>query len=199
MTELPAHSRILGPAEGAFPIRARLDRDGHPELRSLFEHEREGLFRFLWRLTGNASDAEDLLQDTFLTAWRKKDKFEARENAGAYLRRTAFRAFLNARRKSDRRAASAPRVEEPTTESAARTAAESDARACLAAHVRAAVDALPDDTREAFVLFRFEGLSCAEIARIAETTVDAVEGRIERAMKLLGARLRPHAEDLPEL
>ena len=58
---------------------------------------------------------------------------------------------------------------------------------------------MPDGTREAFLLFRYEDLSCAEIAALMDVSVDAIEGRIERAMKALATRLRPHVEDLPEI
>ncbi len=54
-------------------------------------------------------------------------------------------------------------------------------------------------TREVFVLFRFDGLSCTEIAELCDLSLSAVEGRIERATKLVATRLRPHREDLPEV
>jgi RNA polymerase sigma-70 factor (ECF subfamily) len=199
MTELPAQPRIFGSVGGAFPTRDRQEAAVTHDLRALFESERDGLFRFLWRLSGNATDAEDLLQETFLTAWRKRERFERSEHVAGYLRRTAFRLFLNARRKSDRRAALTSREEEPEAASACDAAAESDARKNLLRRVRTAIAALPDGTREAFLLFRYEELTCAEIATVMDVSVDAIEGRIERAMKTLATRLRPHAEDLPEL
>ncbi|MFO1010906.1 MAG: RNA polymerase sigma factor [Planctomycetota bacterium] len=199
MNDLPAPPRILGSLGDAPPLQAGTDRAHATDVRALFESERDALFRFLWRLTGNASDAEDLLQETFLAAWRKPDRFAPREHVGGYLRRTAFRLFLNARRKHERRAALDPRPVEASCESAERTVAESEARVELARRIRAAIDALPEPTRSAFVLFRFEGLPCAEIADLLGLTVDAVEGRLEVAMRELAVRLRPHADELPEL
>ncbi|MBK7878415.1 MAG: RNA polymerase sigma factor [Planctomycetes bacterium] len=198
MTDLPA-PRIFASVDGALPLQASLERPRTHELRALFESERDGLFRFLWHLTGNANDAEDLLQETFLTAWRKPEKFAPREHVGGYLRRTAFHVFLNARRKSERRAGLEPRPVEDSCESAARTVAESEAREELRRRVRGVVDALPEPTRRVFVLFRFEGLACAEIAALCGLSVDAVEGRIESAMRELAVRLAPHREELPEL
>jgi len=198
MTELPARPRLLTPAEDALLNRDPVDSGGPSDVHALFEAERDRLFRFLWRLSGNSNDAEDLLQETFLTAWRKKERFEGRDSAGAYLRRTAFHVYLNTRRRR-RKNVGPPGDEELTMDSAAHTAAESEAREELRTRVRDAVAALPDGTREVFVLFRFEGLSCAEIARLSELTLSAVEGRIERATKLVAARLRPHWEDMPEV
>lgn len=198
MTEIPAQPRLLTTADDAPLSGGPLATEGRRDVRTLFEAERTGLFRFLWRLAGNTSDAEDLLQETFLTAWKKKDKFEGRDSASAYLRRTAFHLFLNSRRR-DRRRVGAPREEDRILECVSETVAEDEARANLRARVRAAVDALPDGTREVFVLFRFDGLSCAQIAELCNLSLSAVEGRIERATKLVATRLRPHREDLPEV
>lgn len=198
MTEIPAQPRLLTTADEAPLTGGPLANEGRGDVRTLFEAERTGLYRFLWRLAGNTSDAEDLLQETFLTAWKKKEKFEGRDSASAYLRRTAFHLFLNSRRR-DRRRVGAPREEDRIMESASETCAEDDARANLCERVRTAIDALPDGTREVFVLFRFDGLSCSEIAELCDLSLSAVEGRIERATKLVATRLRPHREDLPEV
>lgn len=197
MTDLPA-PRILGSAEAARPLHPRQESDPTRDLRTLFESERDALFRFLWRLTSNASDAEDLLQETFLLAWTKPVRFTHREHLAAYFRRTAFRVFLNAKRKANRRRDLAPAPTSTSHESASRTVAEAEALAILRRHIHAAIQSLPEDTRRAFVLFRFENLTCAEIAELCGTTIDAVEGRIEHAMRELAVRLRPHRDNLPE-
>ena len=90
------------------------------ELQSLFEEERDPLFRFLFRLTRHASDAEDLLQETFLTVWRKREQFEGRGSPQAYLRRTAYRLFLNARERRLRRTALAPTISDEGAEAVER-------------------------------------------------------------------------------
>lgn len=199
MTDLPAQPRMATSAESALPPIVHIHSRQPHELCAVFERERDGLFRFLWRLTGNASDADDLLQDTFLTAWRKPELFRDRDGLGAYLRRTAYRLFLNARRKHGRRGELALAPAETSTEAAATSVAEREAREQLRTRVQSAIEALPEGTREVFLMFRFEGMCCAEIARVCEISVDAVEGRIERATRLLAVRLVPHAEDMPEL
>jgi len=58
--------------------------------------------------------------------------------------------------------------------------------------VRRAVDALPEGWREPFVLFRYEGLTCAEIAEAMDLSPKAVELRLARAMKEVVSRVAPH-------
>lgn len=163
-----------------------------PEFRLLFDEQRDPLFRFLLRLTRNASDAEDLLQETFLTVWKKRELFEGRGSAAGFLRRTAYRLFLNQNELSTRRASLAPlapceteRGDEPDSE-------RDETIGFLVARVRAALDELPEPTRTAFVLFRYEGLSCAEVAETQGAPQKTVETRIARATQLLAERLRAY-------
>lgn len=166
------------------------------EFRALFDAERDRLMRFLCHLTGNASDAEDLLQETFLAVWRKRDQYEGRGSAAGYVRRTAFHLFLNARQKQDRRDALAPRSYEEPSCTPVVDLDDREARDVLVARVRSAVDALPEGPREAFILFRFEGHSCAEIADIVGAPKKTVESRLARAVEILTDRLKRHAPEL---
>lgn len=165
----------------------------------LFVSHRDGLFRFLYRLTGDAADAEDLLQDTFLTVWRKREQYQARGSALGYLRRTAFRLFLNTRATRARRAPTPqtaggePEVERPPDDSLERE----EALRFLAERVGEALAHLPEAAREVFVLFRYEGLSCPEIAELTGTPVKTVETRLRRATLLLAEKLRPYRDHLP--
>jgi RNA polymerase sigma-70 factor (ECF subfamily) len=169
------------------------------EFRSLFEEQRDPLYRFLFRLTRHAPDAEDLLQETFLTVWRKRELFEGRGSPAGYLRRTAYRLFLNARELEARRARLAPRIAtdgiatELDGELERPEALERrETISFLAERVREALDDLPEPARQAFVLFRYEGLSCAEIASLAGAPVKTIETRLARATRMIGQRLRPY-------
>lgn len=183
-------------AAGSAPIDTRVANLGMMEFRALFEAERDRLMRFLCHLTGNASDAEDLVQETFLAVWRKRDQFEGRGSAAGYVRRTAFHLFLNARQKQDRRDAIARRTDEEPACTPIVDFEEREARDVLVARVRTAVDELPPGPREAFILFRFEGHSCAEIAQITGAPRKTVESRLARAIEILSARLNHHAREL---
>jgi RNA polymerase sigma-70 factor (ECF subfamily) len=175
-----------------------------PEFRALFQEQRDPLFRFLFRLTRNASDAEDLLQETFLTVWRKRALYDGRGSASGFLRSTAYRLFLNQAQLSARRSDLAP-LAAGERNGLPESAGELDGRerdetvGFLVARVREALDELPEPTRTAFVLFRYEGLTCAEVAETQGAPQKTVETRIARATQLLAEKLRPwrhHAANL---
>ncbi len=176
-----------------------------PQFQTLFETERDRTYRFLVRLCGQRADADDLLQETFLTVWRKREQFNGSDRSGgAYVRRTAYRLYLNDREKWRRRRELAPaqpwKEEVPgqkTAAPAAQLVAHRDALDYLLARMHDAIDALPDAARDAFVLFRCEGMTCAEIAALGNESVSAVESRIRRATGIVARTLAPHRAELP--
>jgi RNA polymerase sigma-70 factor (ECF subfamily) len=159
--------------------------------RRLFESQRDLVFRVLYRLARNADDAEDLLQDTFATLWRKRDQFRGEGSIEGYVRKIAYRTYLNARPRLQR--ARGVAVLDEATASAApspetRVASRLDQGALLD-RVRRAVDTLPDDWREPFILFRYEGMSCREVAETMDLTPKAVEIRVARALRDVSRRV----------
>jgi len=178
-----------------------------PQFRALFLEQRDPLFRFLLRLTRNPSDAEDLLQETFLTVWRKRTLFQGRGSAAGFLRRTAYRLFLNQSQLTTRRADLAPLADEARGQDAHPASLQDPASGLdrdeaigfLVRRVRAALDELPEPTRTAFVLFRYEGLSCAEVAEVQGSPLKTIETRIARATHLLADKLRGYRDHAANL
>lgn len=174
--------------------------DGIGDFATFFHAHRDVIHRFLWRLTRNSADADDLLQETFLAVWRKRGQFAGRGSAEGWLRKTAFRLYLNQRTKSRRRAALDDAHGAPTTgfvAAADGAVDDREAAAFLLRRIHEALDELPDEPREAFVLFRFEGLTCAQIAETTDAPVKTVETRLRRATELLTAKVRRYRENLP--
>lgn len=165
------------------------DREG---FRRLFEAHRVAVHRMLARLCRDADRADDLLQETFATLWRKRDQFRGEGSLEGYVRRIAYRTFLNARPRLERARRETGLPVEPAAHDG--DVGEVDGRldrdAALGA-VRRAVDALPDAWREPFVLFRYEGLSCREVADVLDLTPKAVELRLRRALEAVAARVLP--------
>jgi RNA polymerase sigma-70 factor (ECF subfamily) len=170
----------------------------HAQFRDLFESEHARLHRFLHRLAGNAADADDLLQETFLAAWRKRDQYAGRGSAAGWVRRIAYHLYLNARAKRVRRDGLAPPAPGARVDaSVADGVADREALRVVVSRVQDVVATLPDGPREAFVMFRFEGLSVAEIAEMTGAPAKTVETRIRRAAHLLHEALHPWKERLP--
>jgi len=166
------------------------------EFRQLFETHADGLYRYLYRLARNRHDAEDLLQETFVRLWRKRGQFRGDGAFAGYLRRIAYRTFLNARARLARSCGSLPieACAEPADDhhGPAERVSRADLDRFLMARVRAAVDDLPDTLREPFVMFRYEGLPLKEIGSILGISTKAAEHRVARAI----ARVSSAVEEL---
>jgi RNA polymerase sigma factor (sigma-70 family) len=171
------------------------------EIHELFEAERDRVFRLLYRLTGNAANADDLLQDTFLTAWRKWRQFDGRGSASGWLQSIAFRLFLNSCNRDIRRGRLAKQVRlvrdprEPGDSSVAQLDSQ-EATQIMLARVRASLLRLPEGPREAFALVRLGGLSVSEVAVLARVPPKTVENRLRRATQLLADTLADLKGDL---
>lgn len=151
---------------------------------------------FAARIVLNATDAEDIAQETFVAVWQHRTRFRP----GAEFKPWVFTIALNLARKRLRWWRRRPSVsleawtETEPSESAdgheSAAGAEQLARTEIAVAVRDAVAALPTELREAIVLFEYEELSHAEIAAIVGATPKAVETRIYRAKEKLRAALK---------
>lgn len=177
-------------------------RDGsEAALAPLFEDCRERLLRFAIRLTRDRAEAEDLVQESMLAAWRKRSQYEGRGAFGGFLRSTALHVFLNDRARRRRRAGleveglALLRTEgRPPSDELARR----DALEYFVARTREALGELPEEQRAAFVLFRFEGLTCAEIGERLGVPAKTIETRVRRATLALADALREHRNLLLE-
>jgi RNA polymerase sigma-70 factor (ECF subfamily) len=177
--------------------------------RSEFERQAlvhtDALFGAAYRLTRNPRDAEDLVQDSLVRAYRFWDSFEQDSNCKAWLLRIVTNTFINEyqRKKRSREVLDAASAEQDATDGvlvhADASARQSPERALLdrsvSDDVQKALDALPDDFRTAVVLCDVQGLSYKEIADIMQTPVGTVMSRLFRGRKLLAGALRGFATE----
>ena len=152
----------------------------------------DSLYGTALRLTRRPADAEDLVQETYLKAFRASSQFERGTNLKAWLFTILHNTFRNLRRHDIR---SPVEVDSETVEQAADVAAEDHTpeqlltRDTLNADLQAALDALPDAFRQAVWLRDVEEFSYAEIAKIVGVPIGTVMSRISRGRKLLYERL----------
>jgi RNA polymerase sigma-70 factor (ECF subfamily) len=161
--------------------------DPAPDFPAIVRDYWEPIVRFLYRMTHQVHDAEDLAQETFLRALKRWDTFQPGTNLRAWLFQIACNAFVDQRRKADRltiRPLSAePGSHEPEIGQALETAEQ-------AALVRAAMEELTDLTRMVFHLRVQEDLSFREIASLTGTTEQAARWHMHHARTTLLAKLR---------
>jgi RNA polymerase sigma-70 factor, ECF subfamily len=171
---------------------------GHgPALNALMERHAAGVFHFLCRMLGSEDDANDLAQETFVRVYRARESYRPAQKFSTWL----FTIAANLARNQLRWRSRHPNVSlDAQTEASGQTLGEALPNNAPSPHeeaeaaervqvVRAAVQGLPADLREAIVLCEWEDLSLAEAAAILNTTAKAVESRLYRARRLLRDRL----------
>ena len=152
----------------------------------------DSLYGTALRLTRRPADAEDLVQDTYLKAFRASNQFERGTNLKAWLFTILHNTFRNMRRHDVRNPID---VDSETVDRAADLVAQEHTpeqiltRATLDADLQAALDALPETFRQAVWLRDVEEFSYAEIARITGVPIGTVMSRISRGRRLLYERL----------
>jgi RNA polymerase sigma-70 factor (ECF subfamily) len=160
----------------------------------------DSLYSVALRLTGNASDAEDLVQDTVTKAFRAWDKYERGTNCRAWLVTILRNTFINQFRKQSKRPAAVEfeAVQDTSVFESVqdRDPAGSFFRFIVDDEVKRAIQELPEEFRIPVVLSDVEGLSYAEIAEVLELPVGTVKSRLFRGRRRLQQRLYEYALEM---
>jgi len=156
---------------------------GLPSLAELIETFHAPLYRYAFRLTGQTADAEDLTQQAFLVAQRKRHQIREAERAGAWLFAVLRSCYLKSKRKNSPTTLGDGSMEDFE-------AAESSALHVLDREkLQAALLDLPDEFRVVVLMFYFEELSYKEIAEQVGIPIGTVMSRLSRAKNHLRSRL----------
>jgi RNA polymerase sigma-70 factor (ECF subfamily) len=166
--------------------------------RLLVEQHSRAVFRLAFRMTGNEQDAEDVVQETFLRAYRQLDKYEARSSFSTWLYRIASNYSLDLirmrKRHEDKRERGKAADERDILQTIPVNTPGPDRIAHsnqVQARVNEALKELSDQERTAFVLRHFEGLSIDEIGETLGTGTNATKHSIFRAVQKLRRSLEP--------
>jgi len=143
--------------------------------RVVLPHARS-LLRFASRLTGNPFQADDLVQETLLCAWRGFRQFDPDTNAHAWLFRILVNAFRQQKRKGRTSLATEPlahavQATQPSTHESV--------------EVMQAVHRLSSDQRIVLLLAAVEGFKCREISEILDIPIGTVMSRLSRAREVM--------------
>ncbi len=164
----------------------RFDRDVMPLL--------PGLYGAALRMTRNPADAEDLLQEATLRAYRGFASFQEGTNLKAWLYRILTNSFINIYRKKQREPRTVDGPEDLDewflfdrlgSQSVARSAEEDVLENIPDADVKGALESIPENFRMAVLLADVEGFSYKEIADITDVPIGTVMSRLHRGRKAL--------------
>jgi RNA polymerase sigma-70 factor (ECF subfamily) len=181
--------------DAAFVAKARSgDSDA---FRVLTERHGRSLFRLAFRMTGNEQDAEDVVQESFLRAYRQLGKFDERASFGTWLYRIAANCSLDLvrskKRRSEHIAHTDPDMEDPVV--SLPSGDPTPERMALSSEVRErvaeAMNELSATERTAFVLRHFEGMCIEEVSRVLECQPGAAKHSVFRAVQKLRRALEP--------
>jgi RNA polymerase sigma-70 factor, ECF subfamily len=164
-----------------------------PAGHDAFETHRRDLHAHCYRLSGNVTDADDLVQETFLRAWKSRTAFEGRASTRTWLYRIATNVFLDSRKSAQTRAVpggdvfewdtrlgpypDAPHADDPQADLASTELVE------LA--LIAALRYLPPRQRVAFLLRDLHGWTPTEVAGLLDVKVATANGLLQRARETI--------------
>lgn len=177
------------------------DRDA---FRVLVERHSRNIFRVVYRMTGNQQDAEELVQETFLRAYKSLERFELRANFSTWVYRIAVNRtldFLNARKTQMQNKDSYQIVDNPDAEEGNQIQLPASTpgpdRLLLSVEMKSkiagALDLLTAAERVAFTMRHMEGRTIEEISQVLDLKVSAAKNSVFRAVQKLRQQLEPYA------
>ena len=177
------------------------------EKQSIFNQEFmphiNSMYNFAYRLTLDPDDAKDLLQDTYLKAFRFIDSFQQGTNAKAWLFRILKNSFINDYRKKSKEPSKVDYQEVETYYNSEdvdrqitpdlRVEALQD---MIGDEISTALNALDVDFRTVIILCDLEGFKYEEMAKILDIPIGTVRSRLHRARNLLKEKLSEYAKSM---
>ena len=162
----------------------------------------DALYNFALRMTGDPEDADDLVQETYLKAFKYFDKFEKGTNCKAWMFRILKNSFINDYRKTSKEP---DKIDYDDIQNFYETIKSTDVKTqhlqedvfsqLLDDEISKAITNLPEDFRTVIILNDIEGFTYEEIADFVDCPVGTVRSRLHRARKMLYASLYDYAKD----
>lgn len=183
-------------------VLSRTTRKKHSEFEQEALPHMDVLYNFALRTTGNEDDARDLLQETYLKAYRFWDKYEKGTNIRAWLFRIMKNSYINRYRKETKEPDKVDyeEIENFYNSIRAESTDPNDLQQklfgnLLGDEVAKALESLPEDFRTVVILCDIEGLTYEEIAEFVECPIGTVRSRLHRGRKLLQSKLYEYAKN----
>jgi RNA polymerase sigma-70 factor (ECF subfamily) len=156
------------------------------EFAEIYETNKARIYSTAYRMLGNSADAEDVVQDVFIKAYRKLDTFEGRSQLSTWLYRITINRCLDVLRKRKRQQTA------PLDEAMGAVAKQSN----LMKLIEGMTPSLPPGYRTVFVLHDIQGLKHFEIAKLLHITEGACKSQLHKARLMMRKKLKPYLEGL---
>lgn len=162
----------------------------------------DALYNFALKMTGDSDTADDLIQDTYMKAFKFFDKFEKGTNCKAWLFRILKNSYINDYRKQSKEP---DKVDYDDIENFYENIKANEIKSSHLVHddfsrlmdddISEAITTLPEDFRTVIILSDIEGFTYEEIAEFVDCPIGTVRSRLHRARKMLFTKLYKYAED----
>lgn len=163
----------------------------------------DSMYNFGYRLTFDEDDAKDLVQDTYLKAFRFINSFQRGTNAKAWLFRILKNSFINEFRKKSKQPSKVDynEVEQFYNSDDAGENITTDLRVETVQHmigdeISGALNGIPVDFRTVIILSDLEGFTYEEMSKILDIPIGTVRSRLHRARNMLKERLAGYAKEM---
>jgi RNA polymerase sigma-70 factor, ECF subfamily len=163
----------------------RFQRGDAASFEAFYAEYGERLYRFCYRLCGRSADAEDLSQEVFLAAYLGLDRFEGRSSVATWLYRIATYRW-----RAMRQSLKAEAVTLDEEMSVLSLASDPEQSGLAKVFLSRALNALPEDLREALLLVKAEGLKYREAAEVLGIPQGTIQYRVSEAMARLRTQLQ---------
>jgi RNA polymerase sigma-70 factor (ECF subfamily) len=160
--------------------------------RVLVERHSRNIFRLAFRMTGRPEDAEDVVQETFVRAYRQLSRFEARSNFATWLYRIGFNCAIDYMRARHHRESAEPQETlEQFSSVGGPTVDDLVYAGEIGGRVQEALGGLSPQERAAFLMRHYHGCSIDEICSALDLKSNAAKHSIFRAVRKMRVALRP--------
>ncbi len=183
-------------------LKKEISSDNHAEFQKVIMPHVDALFNYAMRITGDSDDADDLVQETLLKAFRFFDKFEKGTNSKAWLYRILKNSYINEYRRQVKEPA---KVDYEDVQNFYENIKSSDVKTqhyeedsfnnLLDDNISSAITKLPEDFRTVIILSDIEGYTYEEVADFVDCPVGTVRSRLHRARKMLYSQLYDYASN----
>lgn len=163
---------------------------GTERIQQLFQDHHQGLGRYAFTILKNQQEADDLVQQLFVTLWEKRSEIGSIENHRAYLYRAIYNRCLNEVKRSRRNHVGDEGLLE--VHSNLHEVGEVLQYNDLEKRVQSAVNQLPEKCAEVFKLSRFQELSYREISEQLNISVKTVENHMTKALRVMREELKDY-------